>query len=467
MNIGEITVSEFPSGFIHESIVSIADAETYKARIEKALKDAEKRYGASCLVVYGDREHFANLHYFSGYDPRFEESLLILKKGKEPILLAGNEGFAYSEIIPYPLKRVLYQSLSLAGQPREGANKSAMEEALKEAAVGSGDKIGVIGIKYYVAEESDDPLHFLDIPHYMIKILSRFAPSAEIINVTDVMIHPEYGIRTCLDIDEMAVLELAGTKSSRSVYNVMTHLKPGISEIEASAFLRIDGDPLVAHPNLNFTWKDIKRGLVSPGNHRLHYGDAFNIGFGYRSSMVARTSMYVRGKEDIKEEWADIKEAVYKPYFKVIVTWYENLKIGVSGKEILEKIRKAVPEFDSLGIGLNPGHLIHNDEWTSSIFTEKAAYPIRNGMAIQCDIIANPSKYPGVHIEDGLIMADSDTRSRFREKHPQAWVRIEARRKLMKESLHINLSDEVLPLSDLQGCLAPGMAEPQKVLALV
>ncbi|MCL1928180.1 MAG: hypothetical protein FWG07_05245 [Treponema sp.] len=463
MNIKEITVPPFPSEKIHQSIVSVANAETYKKRIADALESAESRYNTTHLVVYGDREHFANIHYFTGYDPRFEEALLILSREQEPVILVGNEGWSYSEIIPYPVKKVLFQSLSLAGQPRE-SNRTVLRKTIEQAGIGKNSVTGVIGVKYYVTEEAEDFEHTIDIPHFIVKALE--ATDCSIVNVTDIMIHPGYGLRTCLDIDEMAVLELAGTKTSRSVYNVMTHLKPGISEVEASAYLETDGNPLVAHPNLNFTPEGARRGLDSPGNHRLCYGSVFNIGFGYRSSMVARTALYARNAGDIPAEWADIMEKIYIPYFRVIVQWYESIRIGVTGKSILAGIREKVPEYDSLGVGLNPGHLIHNDEWTSSIFTNSGEYSVKNGMAIQCDIIACPEKYPGVHIEDGLIMANAETQRLFGEKYPDNWKRIQARRKLMKEHLNIQISDEILPLSDLQGCLSPWTVDPHSVLGV-
>ncbi|MDR0496147.1 MAG: hypothetical protein LBH42_00880 [Treponema sp.] len=463
MNVQEIIVPPFPKEKIHESIVHIADAQTYKKRITNAMEMALSRYGTTHLVIYGDREHFANIHYFTGYDPRFEEAILILSQNKEPLILVGNEGLNYSEIIPYPIKKVLFQSLSLAGQPRE-KNRTVLGKTIEEAGIGKSSVVGIVGVKYYVAEEVEDYQHTIDIPHFIVKALETHG--CQLLNVTDIMIHPGYGLRTCLDIDEMAVLELAATKTSRSVYNVMTNLKPEMSEIEASACFELDGDPLVAHPNLNFTLEGARRGLVSPGNHRLRYGSVFNIGLGYRSSMVARTALYARDAKDIPSEWSDIMEKIYKPYFHVIVHWYENIRIGATGKSILAHIREQVPEYDELGIGLNPGHLIHNDEWTSSIFTDTGEYTIKNGMSIQCDIIACPAKYPGIHIEDGLIMADADTRRQFSEKYPESWKRIQARRKLMKENLNIQINDEVLPLSDLQGCLSPWTVNPHSVLAV-
>ncbi|MCE5255703.1 MAG: hypothetical protein LLF89_02525, partial [Spirochaetaceae bacterium] len=302
---------------------------------------------------------------------------------------------------------------------------------------------------------------------YMIRELSAIVPMDNLVNATGIMIDPDQGLRNQLDIDEMAVLELAGTKSSRSVYNVLKGLRPGMSEIEASAAFCIDGDPLVSHPNLNFTLEGSRRGLVSPGTSVLSLGNVCNIGFGYRSSMVARTAFYAKGPGDLPAGWADTLREVFIPYFNVIKTWYESLAIGVSGKAIIARIRQEVPEFDELGVGLNPGHLIHNDEWTTSIFTEKGEHLIKNGMGIQCDIIASPRLLPGVHVEDGLAMADLNTRKAFKAKYPKSWRRIEGRRSFIKEVLGIRINDEVLPFSDIQGCLFPWMASLDIVLASV
>ena len=82
--------------------------------------------GLDALIVYADREHFANLSYLTGYDPRFEESLLILLPGRPPVLLVGNEGEAYAKGRPGRASRSsFYQSFSLVepgplGQPAAG-----------------------------------------------------------------------------------------------------------------------------------------------------------------------------------------------------------------------------------------------------------------------------------------------------------------------------------------------------------
>src|SRR5438552_3092411 len=68
----------------------VIPAATYQARIATARQRAADA-GYDALVVYADREHFANLAYLTGFDPRFEEALLILSGNGTPTLLVGNE----------------------------------------------------------------------------------------------------------------------------------------------------------------------------------------------------------------------------------------------------------------------------------------------------------------------------------------------------------------------------------------
>ena len=75
------------------------------------------------LVVYADREHFANLAYLTGFDPRFEEALLILSSHSTPLLVVGNECEPYVAVSPLfgagKLRRERFQPFSLLNQPRD------------------------------------------------------------------------------------------------------------------------------------------------------------------------------------------------------------------------------------------------------------------------------------------------------------------------------------------------------------
>ena len=72
----------------------------YGARIELARARAIQAQ-LDFLLVYGDREHFANLAFLTDHDPRFEEAMLVIDcAGGKPVLILGNEGLTYAELIP-------------------------------------------------------------------------------------------------------------------------------------------------------------------------------------------------------------------------------------------------------------------------------------------------------------------------------------------------------------------------------
>ena len=69
--------------FGEPTVMPLVSRATYEARIEALLARGAKA-GFDAFVVYGDREHAANVAYLSGYDPRFEETLLVIVPGKQP-----------------------------------------------------------------------------------------------------------------------------------------------------------------------------------------------------------------------------------------------------------------------------------------------------------------------------------------------------------------------------------------------
>ena len=86
----------------------------YSARLS-CLAERAKASGLSVIVVYADREHFANMGYLTGFEPRFEEALLILVSGHGPVLVTGPENQGYATISPLNLKLVLYPPFGLLG----------------------------------------------------------------------------------------------------------------------------------------------------------------------------------------------------------------------------------------------------------------------------------------------------------------------------------------------------------------
>ena len=79
--------------------------EELSCRITRCREMMEQR-GLTHLLVYGDREHFANLMYLTNFDPRFEEALLVLRLTEKPLVLVGNECEGHLGISPLYLSLI-------------------------------------------------------------------------------------------------------------------------------------------------------------------------------------------------------------------------------------------------------------------------------------------------------------------------------------------------------------------------
>ena len=77
----EIDVSK---GFPHFQLVGLPDASIKESR--DRVRAAMAARGLTHLVLYADREHFANVAWLTNFDPRFEEALLILSHDNTPLL---------------------------------------------------------------------------------------------------------------------------------------------------------------------------------------------------------------------------------------------------------------------------------------------------------------------------------------------------------------------------------------------
>ena len=213
--------------------------EDYEARIQ-ALWQMPQASEYDTILIYGDREHFSNVEYFTGYDPRWEETLLILPRGGKPSILVGNEGIGYIAVSPVEMNIEFYQTFSLMGQPNDVRSRR-LEEILKDAIALQSGKLGVIGFKSY-----DPALHTIgafvtDVPHYIIQTLERIVPAQLLKNATDLLADCEYGLKHHVSAKEIVLYELTGTRVSRGVLNCLQKLRPGMSELEASRNCLFDG----------------------------------------------------------------------------------------------------------------------------------------------------------------------------------------------------------------------------------
>jgi hypothetical protein len=196
----------------------------------------------------------------------------------------------------------------------------------------------------------------------------------------------------------------------------------------------------------------------------MQQGEPFTTAVGLWGALTARAGFLVHDASELLPEIRDYQQKLVEPYFKAAVAWYETVGIGVSGGEIYAAVHDIVGD-PFFGVALNPGHLIHLDEWVHSPIVAKSRRKLTSGMALQIDIIpATGTAYFSSNIEDGIALADASLREEFASAYPEAWSRIQARRTFMLESLGIRLKPEVLPLSNLAGYLPPFMLSPQQAM---
>src|SRR6266849_3938695 len=112
---------------VPETVPHVAAAE-FEARIAALLAAVD----VDQVVVYGDREHLASLVFLCNLDPRFEEVVLVLGRGRRT-LLVGKEDVGYVPIVPIELDVILCPTLSLMGIDRSGG--PTVEQALREAGI--------------------------------------------------------------------------------------------------------------------------------------------------------------------------------------------------------------------------------------------------------------------------------------------------------------------------------------------
>jgi hypothetical protein len=148
-------------------------------------------------------------------------------------------------------------------------------------------------------------------------------------------------------------------------------------------------------------------------------------------------------------------------YLLTVRAWYGAVRVGAAAGSVVAAADAA--RSDGWDFALNPGHLLHTDEWAGSPFVVGSEVPLASGWAIQQDIIPVPRGGRAViNMEDGFVLADADLRDRLEAEQPAMMRRMRERRAFM-ERLGYEVSEDVLPTSNIPGVFAPFLLEPTLV----
>lgn len=426
--------------------------EEYEAR-------ASDLYAASRLdwvAVYGDREHNANLLFFCGFDPRFEEALLLLGPDNTRVLMVGNEGLDYTEKCRLPVDVVLYQPFSLMGQPRDTSKPLA--NLLRESGMTNGQRVGVVGWKYLAEGDVEDTTAPSFVPAFLVTSFERVTGNATA-DVTASVMDPTHGLRNRSSAAQIAQYEFGSSRASAAIFRILAAAKPEMTEYEVVAKMGYAGEPFAAHMMFNTSDKNVI-GLMSPSARRIGKGDGVTAGVTFWGGLCCRAGVIT---DEIDEAFVD---DYVKPYYAAVVAWWQTIGVGVTGGEVHDAVMAQL-EGAKFRPALNPGHLVSFDEWVHSPIHAGSEATLSSGTMLQCDIIPTPlPDSRGLNCEDTVAIADEALRDEIARDFPDLWSRIEARRTFMIEMLGIQLKPEILPLSVAPGYMPPFWLDSELVCAV-
>lgn len=433
------------------------------AEYESRCTTLYTRANTDWVAIYGDREHVGNVAFLTGFDPRFEEALLLLGPDGRRVLLVGNEDIFYAEIAGLPLEIVLYQPFSLMGQPRD--TSPPLPDLLRTVGLTQGDHVGLVGWKYLEPEEAagvDDGTIPAYVPAFLLRAIERVIGHPPT-DATSALMHPTHGLRAHNSAAQIAQFEWGAARSSAAVLRVLRGTTPGMTELEAMTASAYAGEPQSCHPIVaSSDASGPLNGLRSPTTRSIAAGDAVSCAIGYWGGLTCRAGLLTATPN------SDFITDVVTPYYAAVATWWQTIGLGVPGGEIDTAVRTALTDHGAAFTPLlNPGHLISYEEWLHSPIRPDSPEPLASGMLLQCDIIPDDLG-PGrvINCEDTAALANAPLRATIAHDHPALWKRIEARRTFMQTTLGLTLRPEVLPLSTAPAYLPPFWLSPHLVCVM-
>ncbi|MBP2155857.1 M24 family metallopeptidase [Erwinia rhapontici] len=438
-----------PVKFTQVEPVLLTD-DTILARKAKIL-DGMKNEGFDALVIYADKEHGANFAYLTGFIPRFEEGLLILETSGKCTLVLGNENLKLACFSRVPVTLAHSPYFSLPNQPMD--NEAPLESIFTDAGLNNKSKVGLVGWKMFTPAAGNGKT-FFDLPYFIVEAVRRtLQASAELENAAHLFISGKSGARATCNANEIAHYEYGANLASNCILDAINAIEVGVREVDLGALLAAEGqDNTVV--SIAATGSRFDKANIYPSYKKVQKGDPLSLTTGFKGGLSSRTGFVIADESELpagQEEWL---QRMAKPYFAAVVAWLENIHCGMTGDELYQLVERVLPK-ERYGWHLNPGHLVSDEEWMSSPVYQGSDEPLKSGMIMQIDIIPSVAGYTGVSAEECVVLADITLQAEISKHYPALWNRIETRRRYLREEIGINLSAEILPLSNTVAYLRP------------
>jgi len=449
-----------PKSFLDVSPTFLTN-ETIDERKKKLLKRMSEE-NIDSLVIYADKEHGSNFEYLTGFIPRFEEGLLVLDISGKCTLILGNENLKLANFSRVEVDLIHSPLFSLPNQPMDNDDK--LENIFTQLNIHSKNKIGIIGWKMFTTKVQDSQSIF-DVPYFIVNALKNVVNTkGKLLNAAFLMIGEE-GVRTTNNANEIAHYEYGANLSSTNILKAMNSIEVGVKEVQLGSLLNAEGQ-YNSVVTIAATGDRFENANFYPTYKEARLGDPLSLTIGFKGGLSSRTGFVIETEAQLPENQKGYLENVAKPYYLAVVNWLEKIKIGMKGNELYQKIEDVFPK-DIYHWHLNPGHLVSDEEWMSSPIYKDSSEKLKSGMIFQIDIIPSVPGYKGVSAEECVALADSELQDEIKSQYPDLWNRITTRKNYLTEVLNINLSPEVLPLSNSVAYLRPFYLAKDKALKVI
>lgn len=430
--------------------------ETLHRRLA-AIVQRMKQHQITQLIVYADKEHGSNFEYLAGFIPRFEEALLVVNQQGELAYIMGNENL---KLVPFARNpgRCLHAPLfSLPNQPMSG--EASLSLLLSQAGIVAGARTGLVGWKLFSPAQQT----LFDLPQFICAAAADAAGGvSHLVNATGLFISPDQGARCINSADEVAFYEAGANRASTAMLAALNSVTPGVSEKHIGARLNADGQPNSVM-TIAATGDRFAKAQLYPSDKTIKVGDKLSLTVGYKGGLSSRTAYAVSQASELPCHVSDWLPRLAIPYYHAVVSWLEQLRIGITGGELYALIEAVFPKAQ-YGWHLNPGHLVADEEWLCSPIWPDSAITLKSGMLLQIDIIPSVAGYGGCSIEDTVGLADAALRAQLAAEFPAVWQRMTERKAWLSDVLRLKLADEVILLSNTVGYLRPFLLDPQRAL---
>lgn len=437
--------------------VALTD-ETMNERLEKVISRMIEE-NLDSLVIYCDLEHGGNFEYLTGFVTRFEEGLLVLHKNKDAYLILGNENLNKAPKSRIKAKGIHMPHLSLANQPMD--DDKPVVNYFNEAGLTSDMQVGVVGWKLFTSQYGNDKTYF-DLPNFLVDGLKDVVGEKNLSNQTGLFINSDTGARVTNNSNEVAHYEFWAQLSSQSMSKGLQKFDVDVSEMEIGDVMQEKGQPRSV-VTITATGERFVKANIYPTDKKVTLGDPVSMTVGYKGGLTSRAGYAVEKASQLPKGQEDYLDALAKPYFNAIATWLETIKIGMTGREMYDVIEKVLPQ-EKYGWHLNPGHLFADEEWLSSPIYPNSNIRLKSGMMFQTDIIPSLSGYAGTSCESGILLANKELQKEIKENYPEMYDNFMKRREFIKTQLNIDISEDVLPMTDTVAYYRPFFLDKKQAL---